>query len=140
MKNEKPINVENWSTEEWESYLSKLEAPQREDLLADPTSIENLNSDYYLENFSNLIGQNYTPNLRDLCASIMEKLTPHQQQIITEIYWNDKSAQELSKEMGLSRTAIRKAKERAELQMKKYILNLQENQNRKNSENNQEAS
>lgn len=140
MNNIKPIDIENWSTDDWETYLSSLEAPQREKLLDNPQTVENMNSDYYLENFSSLIGQNYTPQLKELCGSILDRLTPHQQKIITEIYWNNKNAEELGRELGVSGTAVRRVKERAETQMKKYILNLQENQNQEIEQDNEEAS
>lgn len=122
------LNMKGWSAEEWEKYLSELETPLTEKLLDEPYAVEQMSIERHEEGFSSLMGQNYTPHLKGLYGMVIDTLTPLQQKVITDIYWNHRTLGEIAKEMGVSKTAINQAKGRAEYQIKKRLDNFQQNQ------------
>lgn len=131
MKEFKGIDIEEWRAKEWEEYLSNLDVPLTEKLLDDPIAVEQLSTQDHENGFSKLIGQNYTPKLGGLYAIIIEELTPLQRNVITQIYWNSMSLSEIARELGTSKVAVLYTRDRALAQIRKKLLNFQENENRR---------
>lgn len=121
-------DIEQWRANEWEEYLSNIDAPLTEKLLYNPKAVENLSNEDYQKGFAQLVGQNYTPNLAELFALIIEELTPLQKEVIDRIFWQCQSLGEIAREFEKSKTAVRKVRDRALVQIKVKLKAFQEGQ------------
>ncbi len=125
--NPKPIggNVDTqneWSTKQWESYLTEIEADQTEAILSQAGIVEQMPEDYYQEGFSELIGTNYSEKLTNMVSLLMQALTDRQQAVIKLLSWESYTMNEAAVHLGISKSGIKAIRNRALARISQILL------------------
>ena len=99
----------SWAMQEWEDYLSSLEVDTTEILLEDPSKIEFLSETEHLKSLEAISEDNElnAPKLRALIKAMLNYIPENQKQVIHNLYWEKLTLAEISRRLGVSKTAVR---------------------------------
>ena len=127
-KNEKialsELACKKWSGQQWEEYLSSIEISQKELLVDDYEIINNLSEERHKEGFSNLIGENFHPELKRFIDLVLNKLSPLQKKVLHYIFWEGLPLSDIATMLGVSKTAVIKTRDRGLVQLGKHVVNI----------------
>ena len=116
---------QNWSSEQWEDYLSTIGGFQTEIILDEPKSIESLSQLKYDTEFQSMISSVEFKDLSSLKKIIREILTQipeNQRKVLDFLFWQDLSVRGTAKRMKISRSAVQQTKDRALKSVAKMIF------------------
>ena len=117
----------NWSARKWDEHLSRIEGKQTELLLDDPSMIDNISQEDYEQGFlaiSDCLNENTFQNLQETFLKILEEMTENQRQVLDYIFWKNLNLCEISRLLGVSRTAVQGTRDRALKRFGKVLLQL----------------
>lgn len=107
---------EDWTHEDWEQYLKKIETPLSESLIS--SSGYKRRQELQTESIFRRVANTPTRCLQKKAFELLQPLTERQRQIIELIYWGHKSEREVAKLLGISRSTVRVIQKRSILRIK----------------------
>ena len=125
---------QNWSIEKWEDYAKSLEACQREDVLENPTQIEQFsNEENAFISMGEITHESYPRHyhLKQVMLEEMEQLSRKQRELIELIYQKELNFSQAARVLGVCRsTVIRNHKRlleklKAKILMRTHSLNVE---------------
>lgn len=116
----------SWTPDEWELYLSSFEVGLTEDLLEDPTEIEDVCKTEGPAAIFGLIKENHPEQKLRLSRAIRKLMRSHlthrEYQVVWNRYWNSMTTVEVASELNISRWNVRRTLLRGEEKMKSAVF------------------
>lgn len=105
----------SWPLETWRRYSESLEAPLRETIPEDEHLIENLAVGYgeICKDASEAEDEGRFSSLAAQLRVCMRSLSIRQERVVHDIFWQDKSQEEVARELKISRSAVRNYRDQA---------------------------
>ncbi len=124
-----------WTAQEWDSYLTHLEVPLREELeWKFDSQLEERLGTYTNDSFEDSHEQlEVTKYAQALCRRAIKQLTPTQKSVINLTFWKGLNETEVANKMGINRISIRTHLSRAIARLREIMspsLRLVEGQNK----------
>lgn len=102
----------SWSVSDWEKYLKTLEVAEREGMVSLNDEMDFSESQSFAEMIcTNSIADEF-PLIYQKFGFLLDKLYPREKQVITMIYWENKTKLEISKELRIVKSAVSNAHKR----------------------------
>ena len=130
------VACRNWSSQDWEEYLSTLETNSGENILERGEDIENLSQEKYEEALlavSEELDEKQFPHLKRVFIQIMKQIPERQRKVLHYLFWEGLSVSATARRMGVSRPAIQQTRDRALKRVTEKLLQISGQHQQKNT-------